>query len=78
VEDKAKISLALKGNTNSPSITVTVLDLETNITTIYPSIRQAAAALNSDLKTLRDLSKRQNPDKPYRDRYIITIHNSRI
>jgi group I intron endonuclease len=54
------------------AIAVEVTDLETKITTVYDSIRKAADALNSDIKTI--LRREKNPTlKPYRDRYIINI-----
>jgi group I intron endonuclease len=54
------------------AIAVEVTDIETKITTVYDSIRKAADALNSDIKTI--LRREKNPTlKPYRDRYIINI-----
>jgi len=55
-----------------PGLKVEVTDLETDITTTYNSIRAAAVALNSDIKTIL---RRENNQitKPYRGRYIIKI-----
>jgi group I intron endonuclease len=64
---KAKISAAL-------SITVTILDLETNITTTYDSLTKAAEAINSNTGSLWRLFKRKDPNAPYRGRYIIKIN----
>lgn len=55
-----------------PGLKVQVTDLETDITTIYNSIRAAVAALNSDIKTILRREKNQIT-KPYRGRYIIKI-----
>jgi hypothetical protein len=53
-------------------VEVEVLDLETNITTIYSSMRQAARGLNADSSSLKAniVSKQQ---KPYRGRYVLRI-----
>ena len=57
-----------------PGIEVEITDLESNITTTYESIRKAASAINSDIKSLSRREKSQikkGINTPYRDRYII-------
>ena len=39
-------------NISKPGLKVEIKDIETNITTTYNSIRQAANSINSDIKTL--------------------------
>lgn len=59
-----------------PGIEVEITDLETNITTTYESIRKAASAINSDIKSLSRREKSQikkGINTPYRDRYIIVF-----
>ena len=71
--DKAKDNIAtvMMGKTNKPSLSVTIKDLITDKESSYSSIRNAAKALNSDIKTI---IRREGSDKPYRDRFIITIN----
>jgi len=66
-ETKAKIL-----DSSPLRVEVEVLDLETNIRTIYSSMRQAARALNADSSSLKAniISKQQ---KPYRGRYVLRI-----
>jgi hypothetical protein len=55
---------------------VEITDLETKITTVYKSIRNAAESINSDIKTLLRREKSQlekGINTPYRKRYIIVI-----
>ena len=57
-----------------PGIEVEITDLESNITTTYESIRKAASAINSDIKSLSRYEKSQilkGINTPYRGRYII-------
>ena len=57
-------------------IEVEITDLETNIITKYDSIRLAAKAINSDIKTIlrREKSQLQKNEKtPYKGRYVIVI-----
>lgn len=55
-----------------PGIQVEVTNIETNITITYDSVRKAADALDSDIKTL--LRREKNKViKPYRGRYKINI-----
>lgn len=76
-ETRAKMSGSRRGvGYNATSNFVTILDIETNITTSFVSLRQAAQSINSDPKTLSRLPLRKNPLAPYRGRYIITINNS--
>jgi hypothetical protein len=59
-----------------PGIEVEITDLETKLTNSYSSIRQAALALNSDIKTILRREKLQiekGINTPYRKRYFITI-----
>lgn len=55
-----------------PGIKVEVTDSETNITITYDSIRKAADALNSDIKTLLRREK-NGVTKLYRGKYKINI-----
>jgi hypothetical protein len=75
-ETRARMSDSRIGNTNAPSISVTILDLSTGETSVYPSIWEAARSLNTDATALSRLSLRKNPDKPFRNRYIINIHRN--
>lgn len=52
-------------------ISVTIKDLETGLTSSYNSISKAALAINAPVTTFTRYLK---SGKPYRDRYIITIH----
>nr|QID42132.1 GIY-YIG endonuclease [Fusarium cerealis] len=55
---------------------VEITDIETKITTTYSSVREAASYLNSDIKTLLRREKSQlikGTNKPYKNKYIITI-----
>lgn len=61
------------------SIKITVLDLETNITTEYSSIRKAAIALKSSAQKITDcyaekLKLTKNYTKPFKGRYEIKIN----
>lgn len=55
-----------------PGLKVEITDLETNVVTSYDSVRKAADALGSDIKTLLRREK-NGVTKPYRGRYIIKI-----
>ncbi|SRR5258706_13079907 len=73
-KSSALLSAAAKNRltTPVPGIQVEVIDLETNVTSTYDSIRKAAAALKSVIKTI--LRREKNGiNKPYRGRYIINI-----
>jgi group I intron endonuclease len=62
-----------------PGIEVEITDVKTNITTKYSSIRLAAKAINSEIKTIlrREKSELQKDKKtPYRGRYLIVIKRS--
>jgi group I intron endonuclease len=57
-------------------IKVEITNIETKITTIYESIRKAAEAINSDIKTIlrREKSQRNKGiNTPYRNKYTIII-----
>lgn len=59
-----------------PGFKVEVTDLQTNQTTAYDSIRSAANAINSDIKSISRREKSQlekGINTPYRNRYIIVI-----
>ena len=58
------------------SLEVEITDLETKITTNYFSIRKAAKAINSDIKTILRRETQQiekGINTPYKNRYIINI-----
>uniref|UniRef100_UPI0024100973 hypothetical protein n=1 Tax=Diaporthe sojae TaxID=165439 RepID=UPI0024100973 len=62
---------------NKKSIKVTILDLETNITTEYYSIRKAAQAIGSYAHVLtkhENLQLDKGYTKPFKDRYVIKIN----
>ena len=64
---------------SKPGIEVEILDLETKLTTTYESIRKAAKAINSDIKSLSRREKSQGEkgiNTPYRGRYIIVFKRS--
>jgi hypothetical protein len=69
-EHRAKLSAASLANRPPNSQKIQVLDLETEIKTEYPSIRQAAKALNcfQSVISANLISKKQ---KPYLGRYQI-------
>lgn len=57
-------------------VEVEVTDLETKLTTSYESIRKAAKAINSDIKSLSRREKTElekGVNTPYRGRYIIVF-----
>jgi group I intron endonuclease len=59
-----------------PGIRVEITDLQTKLTTTYDSIRKAADAINSDIKTILNREKSQltkGINTPYRGRYMIVI-----
>lgn len=59
-----------------PGIEVEITDLETKITTTYESIRKAANAIDSDIKSITRREKSQSEkgiNTPYRNRYVIVI-----
>jgi len=51
------------------------LDLETNISTVYKSMREVARNLKTHLSTLLK-RERNETKKPFRGRYIISIKRS--
>jgi len=72
-ETKAKMSAA-----QPAAIKIEVLDLETNISISYNSIRAAASALNCPESSIRNYFMRVAPGsattkKPYKKRYVFTI-----
>jgi S-adenosylmethionine synthetase len=59
-----------------PGISVDIMDIETNITTSFNSIRSAADSIGSDIKTILRRDKSQlakGINTPYINRYIINI-----
>jgi group I intron endonuclease len=79
-EHKAKISAYMMGNKNHNSISnltlgrrkmikISVLDLETNISTVYNSIGAAAKALNIPQAIISQFFIK-NQKKPYKKRYV--------
>lgn len=57
-------------------VEVEVTDLDTKITTSYESIRKAAKAINSDIKSLSRREKSQlekGINTPYKGRYIVVF-----
>lgn len=60
-------------------VEVEITDLETKLTTTYESIRKAAFAINSDIKSLSRREKSQlekGVNTPYRGRYMIVFKRS--
>lgn len=75
--EKLKIIASNRTYVPVKGLEVEITDLETKITSIYSSIREAAKSLNSDIKTLlrREASQlNKGINKPYRKRYIININ----
>lgn len=78
-ETLEKLRNIARNRTHIPvkGLEVEVTDLNTKITTTYSSVREAAKFLKSDIKTLlrREESQREKGiNKPYRNRYFITIN----
>ena len=83
-ENKKRISDSMKGNKNaenglgrqraegagSPNVQIEVLDLETDIKTIYSSMNETGRALGVPSGSIRMYFSR-NTLKPYKDRYIL-------
>jgi len=63
---------------HKPGVEVEITDLETKLTTTYESIRKAAKAINSDIKSLsrREKSQLEKGITPYRGRYIVVFKRS--
>lgn len=77
VIDKLKEIASNRGYLPVPGFEVEITDLETKTTTVYNTIRKAALAINSDIKTILRREKSQiekGINTPYRERYIITIN----
>jgi hypothetical protein len=74
-ESRAKISVSRRnnpsGNSQLTCQTIEVIDLETNISTKYNSICEAARALNCDHSSITSYFRR-NQIKPYKRRFIFT------
>jgi len=75
-ESRAKISGALKGNSNAKnhpnSLKIEVTDLEKDTSTIYNSMREAAKALNIHVSIISRYFS-NNQKKPYKKRYVFII-----
>nr|YP_007476146.1 hypothetical protein H891_mgp40 [Nuclearia simplex]AGE93647.1 hypothetical protein [Nuclearia simplex] len=52
---------------------VHVTDIVNNTTTVYDSVRKAALALNTDLKSLKYHENKKSPKKPFKGRFLINI-----
>lgn len=68
-----------QNRTHTPvkGLEVEITDLDTKLTTTVSSVREAAKYLNSDIKTLLRREKLQllkGINKPYKNKYIITIN----
>nr|YP_009262018.1 hypothetical protein [Chrysoporthe austroafricana]AMX22093.1 hypothetical protein [Chrysoporthe austroafricana] len=64
---------------SKPGVEVEITDLDTKLTTSYESIRKAAKAINSDIKSLSRREKSQlekGINTPYRGKYIIVFKRS--
>ena len=64
---------------NKPGVEVEITDIETKLTTTYESIRKAAKAINSDIKSLSRREKSQlekGINTLYRGRYQIVFKRS--
>jgi group I intron endonuclease len=82
-ETKAKLkeAMALKLNDffKLQGLKITVLDLDTKITTEYDSIRRAAEGIGCDKSSLLRYEKLQlnkGYTKPFKDRYVIVINRN--
>lgn len=74
-----KAAAAKRIKTPVSGVEVEITDLQTNLTTTYPSIRKAAEAIDSDIKSLSRREKSQlekGINTPYRNRYIIVFKRS--
>jgi group I intron endonuclease len=75
-ETRNKISVSrkanLSGSSQPSSQKIEVLDLETNITTRYDSMREASGALNVNLSSVGQYLLKSKKKLPYKGRYIIT------
>jgi hypothetical protein len=81
LEDKAKISASMMGNSNGKiqtnSIKIEVTDLELKTKTTYNSISAATRALNFPQSSIpKYFSQGLRPQKkPYKKRYVFTKHS---
>jgi hypothetical protein len=80
-EALSRIKAAAAKREKSPvaGLEVEITDLETKLTTTYESIRKAAKAINSDIKSISRREKSQlekGINTPYRNRYMIVIKRS--
>jgi group I intron endonuclease len=81
-DTRRRISEAKKGMTKtegsgSPSVPIEVLDLDTGIKTVYPSMSEVARALGAPNSSISVYVYR-NTKKPYRGRYKIYVQNITI
>lgn len=75
-ETKLKMSISRKGRKPTTGIKVEVTDINSNVTTSYKSIRQAAKGIGIHDTTLADYKKKIQKMEvgtisPYRNQYII-------
>lgn len=71
-----KIAALNRNKLSRAGVEVEILDMHTKVTTTYESIRKAAKAINSDIKSLSRREKSQlekGINTPYRKRYIIVF-----
>jgi hypothetical protein len=75
VETKAKLAASMIGNSNSSNqpnaVKIEVLDLETNLTTTYDTIGEAARALNISQSSI-SYNLKSKKQKPYKGRYVFS------
>lgn len=75
-ETRNKISVSRKanpsGSSQPTSQKIEVLDIETNITTRYDSMREASGALNVSPSSVGQYLLKSKKKLPYKGRYIIT------
>lgn len=79
VLQKLKDIASNRGYLPLAGIEVEITDLHSKITTIYSTIRKAALAINSDIKTILRREKLQNEKgiyTPYRKKYIIILRRN--
>lgn len=71
-----KVTAAKRNKSSLLGLKVEITNIETKLTTIYESIRKAAEAIGSDIKTILRREKLQiakGINTPYRKKYLIVI-----
>ena len=74
---KLKDIASNRGYLPVPGFEVEITNLETKVTTVYSTIRKAASAIDSDIKTIlrrENLQNEKGINTPYRNKYIFTIN----